>query len=195
MKRGFTLIEMLVSIGIFALVMVLALGSLLSVSAAERKAEAIKTVMDNLNFALDSISRSVRYGENYHCGIGSYGGGTITPLSCPNGGTSIVFLAYDGSTVFYNFETNAATCGQSTATGGCITRKVITSQGADSGYQTITAPEVMVTNLMLYVKGAELNDNLQPKVTITLNGYSTGANGLTTPFAIQTSVTQRIYDQ
>ena len=59
MHRGFTLIELMVSVTIFIIVMVIALGSLLSISEAERKAEQLKTVMNNLNFGLESMARAI----------------------------------------------------------------------------------------------------------------------------------------
>src|SRR3569832_199477 len=67
-QRGFTLIEMLVSTAIFAIVMVIALGALLAMSESDRKAQSLKAVINNLNFSLDSMSRSVRTGTGLNCG-------------------------------------------------------------------------------------------------------------------------------
>ncbi len=182
-RQGFTLIELMVSVAIFTIVMVLALGSLLSISAAERKAEALKSVMNNLNFALESMSRSIRTGVNYSCmGAGD----------CVNGGTTLSFLDSNKLPVYYKFETSDRTlCQQPTGTVGCIARSL------DSGanYFPITAPEVVISNFTFYVTGVTVGDKVQPKVNITLSGsVSIGAN-TPTAFNVQTSVTQRIYDQ
>jgi prepilin-type N-terminal cleavage/methylation domain-containing protein len=202
--RGFTLIEMLVSTAIFTVVMVIALGSLLSMSESDRKAQTLKAVINNLNFSLDSMSRALRTGTTYGCGVGG---------DCPSGGTSVSFTpATGGSKVIYNFEqSNATLCGQPNGTVGCITRSI------DGGttYAPITSPEVIVTNLKFYVIGTLVGsvssggDSVQPKVTILVSGYvqfkgaggaaactaGSSSVGASTCFNLQTSVTQRLYDQ
>lgn len=199
-KRGFTLIELMISVTIFVIVMVISLGSLLSISSAERKAESLKTVMNNLHFALESMTRTIRTGVNYHCGSG----GSITaPKDCDdniNGDIYFAFEAVNGNVnqsndqIIYRHQTNAAICGQ-TGTGGCIERS--TNGGAN--FVPITAPEVVISNLKFYVVGAEPNfltgDTTQPKVVITVNGSVTIGTSPASQFRLQTAVTQRLYDQ
>jgi prepilin-type N-terminal cleavage/methylation domain-containing protein len=60
--RGFTLIEVLVSVMIFSVVMTVALGALLAMSQSDKQAEELKTVVNNLDFALDSMTRTIRTG-------------------------------------------------------------------------------------------------------------------------------------
>ncbi|MDP3962578.1 MAG: type II secretion system protein [bacterium] len=69
-NRGFTLLEMIVSISIFTIVALVAVGSLLKVVDANKKAQSLKTSINNINFALDSISREMRVGRNYYCSPG-----------------------------------------------------------------------------------------------------------------------------
>src|SRR3989344_3450237 len=66
-SRGFTLIEMMVSTSIFIMVMVVAAGAILSISSANRKSQATKVAIDNLSFALESMSRHIRVGTDYSC--------------------------------------------------------------------------------------------------------------------------------
>lgn len=187
--RGFTLVEMLVSVAIFAIVMTIALGSLLAMSESDRKAQTLKSVINNLNFSLDSMSRSIRTGTTYHCDIGQ---GTLTATrDCTAAGaTSFAFRSNEGNTVIYRFEnSNRTTCGQPSGTVGCVVR----STDGGSTYAAITASEVVVNTLQFYVIGAQ-SASLQPKVTILLSG-TVQANGTQqTPFNLQTSVTQRLYD-
>src|SRR3989338_1985894 len=70
--RGFTLVEMIVSVALFATVMLVSVGALLSLMGANRKAQALQSVMNNLNVALDGMVRSIRMGSNYHCGAGTF---------------------------------------------------------------------------------------------------------------------------
>lgn len=62
-KKGFTLIELLVSIGLFSVVLTIALGSMMTVSDSNKKARTLMSVMNNLNFAVDSMTRSFKTGE------------------------------------------------------------------------------------------------------------------------------------
>ena len=218
--KGFTLIELMVSVAIFSVVMVLALGSLLSISTSEKKAETLKSVMNNLNFALDSMSRSIRTGSVYHCGSS----GTLTVAQdCTNPGQSyLAFKATDGiTTVVYWLDTTANECGQTGAVGGCIMRCFTTNgtcnppgSGTPNSFSQITAPEVIIAiapgqpgagaaGLIFYVTGSCdpagtggcTPDTVEPKVTMTLSGYTQVTATQQTAFNIQTSVTERLYDQ
>ncbi len=191
--RGFTLIELMVSVAIFAIIMVIALGALLSISAADRKAETVASVMNNLNFAVESMTRTIRTGYDYHCA-------TTTGGDCASGGTLFKFTAQGGAQTVYTFD-NSASCGQTGTIQGCILRS--TDGGAT--YLPITAPEVIITNiagsgsgLTFYLRGSTLGnngDNVQPNVVITVTGYVQISGTQKTPFNLQTSVTQRLYDR
>lgn len=61
--RGFTLIEMIVSLSLFISVMTVAASSMLSIIDANRKSQATNTAVDNLNFVIDDMSRSLRTGK------------------------------------------------------------------------------------------------------------------------------------
>lgn len=197
LQRGFTLIEIMVSVTIFSIVMVISMGALLSISAADKKAETLKTVMSNLNFAVDSMSRSIRTGTVYDCGSGP-------SVDCPDGSGQLSFIPVDGGSMTYKLETSKTTCAQSVslASGGCIMRSI---NGA--AYQSITSPEVVITALKFYLIGSSPTDVIQSKVIMSVSGFikvsgnpTSLADCTATPsqcsvFNLQTSVTQRLYDQ
>ncbi len=183
---------MMVSVAIFTIVMTIALGALLSMSESDRKAQSFKSVINNLNFSMDSMSRSIRTGQVYHCDIGQ------TPITATRdcaatAATSFAFRpANSSNTVVYRLESsNATLCGQPSARVGCITRS--TDGGAN--YSSITSPEVYIDTLNFYVTGSTVGDSIQPKVTILISGLVTVTATQTSAFNLQTSVTQRIYDQ
>ena len=90
--EGFTLVEMLVAIAVFMSVMVVAIGALMSIINANKKNQAIKSVVDNVTFALDSISRDMRSGINYKC---SPDGSSYTSDNCINSvSTGINYIQY-----------------------------------------------------------------------------------------------------
>ncbi len=65
-QKGFTLVEMIVSMAIFIVVALIAVGALLKVLDANRKSLNLKTAINNLNFALESMSREMRVGGEYY---------------------------------------------------------------------------------------------------------------------------------
>lgn len=188
--RGFTLIEMLVSVAVFSMVMVVALGALLSLSEANRKAQLLSEATNNFNSAIDSMTRSIRTGTSYHCG----GGVVSTAQDCTNGSTEFAFLPAGASArTVYEYSTSGCTDNGP----GCIVR----SQDGGSTFAPITSSDIVVTSLQFYVVGAPSGVqspqslSIQPKVEILIAGYITLKSGQTTAFNVQTSVTQRIYDQ
>ena len=66
-SRGFSLIEMIVAVALFAVVMLVAVGALLALVDANRKARALESVMNNLNITLDSMVRAMRMGSAFNC--------------------------------------------------------------------------------------------------------------------------------
>lgn len=218
-RRGFTLIEMLVSVAIFSVVMVIALGALLAISVSDRKAETIKSVINNINFSVESIARAVRIGQSWGCG-------TTPGTDCSTtGANEIVFTsaptvsAPNGVVTYYRLESPASdpsagtVCGQ-TGNIGCIAKS--TAGGVDGTWLPITSPEVVITDystnappsyLFYMIGSAPGPDTTQPKLVITLSGYAKVTGGATSQgqcgtagnqcsvFHLQTAVTQRIYDQ
>lgn len=181
---------MLVSVAIFSVVMIIALGALLVISESNRKAETVKSVTNNLNFSLDSMARVMRTSSDWSCGLGQY-------VDCPTA-NGTVLRATVPKDVIYMLSTDSATCGQPSGAVGCLVR----STNSGTNYYPITSPEVVITNAKFYVKGLPLTDGLQPRAIIALSGYiiisgdgACGTTAVCSNFSIQTSVTQRLYDQ
>jgi len=87
-QSGFTLIEMIVSLALFSVVVTISVGALLVLIASNQRFQNEQSVMTNLSFALDSMTREIRTGTNYYC------------ASRPNftsGGTQQIFR--DGDTI------------------------------------------------------------------------------------------------
>ncbi len=190
-RKGFTIVEMIVAFGIFAVIMVVAIGSLVSLIEANHKAQALKTVVNNLHFAIENISRNLRTGSVYHCDITV---GMLTQTrDCPqNSAASIIFTARDGKRIVYKYT-------PVTGSYGTIDRAVIAAgdEGrlADSStYVPITAPEVRVEQLRFYVDGTGLSDQEQPRVLIVVRGTMLGKGKVSTSFGIETMVSQRFLD-
>jgi type II secretory pathway pseudopilin PulG len=182
-EKGFTIIELLTSVSIFIVIMTISMGAILSVFNANRKAEALKTVMDNLNFSVETMSREIRFGTKYHCEmLGSTGGSFTSPQNCVTspGGQLISFLASDGvSQITYRLN---GTSIEKSINGG--------------GYIAVTAPEITIQSLSFYVTGTNPapGDTIQPKVLIKIRGSAGTKAASYTDFTLQTLVSQRLLD-
>jgi prepilin-type N-terminal cleavage/methylation domain-containing protein len=176
MKKGFTLIEMMTAVSVFLVVMTISMGAILGIFDANRKAESEKTVMDNLNFAVETMSREIRFGTNYHCGTS---GNLTSPQNCLSGDTFMSFLSSDGEQIVYRLN---GTTMEKSVDGG-------------NNYVAVTAPEINISSLQFFVVGANPPpDTLQPKVLIKISGSAGAKANTTTSFTIETMASQRLID-
>lgn len=171
-NRGFTLIEIMTAVSIFAVIMTISMGSILGIFDANRRSRSLKTVMNNLNIAVESMSKEMRYGRNYHCGSGS----VTTPQNCPEGGTLMSFLSSDDEQVTYRLS------------GTALEKQVENGQ-----FSPATAPEVVIDGLTFYTLGAGIGNGLQPKVIVKIKGHAGQGKGRS-DFTLQTLVSQRALD-
>ncbi len=183
-NTGFTLVEMLVAIAVFMSVMVVAVGALMSIINANKKNQAIKSVVDNVTFALDNISRDMRSGTNYSC---STDGGInyIGNCSGAGGGNSVRYKSGDGTaTIYYKFVSNPAF-------GYGNIQKCTDSGSGCVSWQSMTAPTstVNITNTIFYVLGTG-DVTKQPRVLITTEGKIATRKGIAS-FTLQSTVSQR----
>lgn len=192
-SRGFTLVEMIVAVALFSVVMLVCVGALLSLVTANRKAQALQSVMNNLNVAVDGMVRAIRVGTVYHCGSGSY----TVPADCQNGSTVFAFEPYHETSqgpvppwiYWYATDENG------------IGRLYKSEDGTAASGVPITSPDVSINSATFYVIGScpifgsSCTDNLQPKVLIVIKGTAGASNIKTTStFHIQATAVQRILD-
>lgn len=176
---GFTLVEIMVSVSVFIVIMTISSGSILSILDANRKSQNLRTVMDNLNFTLESMTRTIRFGTKYHCDVNNEP--VELPLNCSDyGASSISVLSQTSSQVSYRLS------------GERIERK----QNANP-YSFLTDSNVKITSLKFYVKGStpySSGDLEQPRVIIFISGYVGAKPSTRSSFTIQTTVSQRSFD-
>lgn len=172
-QKGFTLIELMTALSIFAIIMTISMGSIVGIFDANRKSRSQRTVMANLNLAVESMSKEMRYGRTYHCGTT---GNEESPQNCASGNSYISFLSSEDEQVTYRLS------------GSALERKV------DNGnFAAVTAPEIILDTFSFYVTGAGTGDGIQPKVFIVIKGHA-GTGKARSDFAIQTLVSQRALD-
>lgn len=176
--RGFTLVELIVSVGLLSVVIVIAMSAFLSLISLDRKARATNDLMTNLSFAVEAMSRSIRTGTNYDCG----GYGSIA--NCPSGSNYFSFIDDNSQSVAFLLKSDGTI-------GTCVNAGVCTSGNAN----TITDPRITVTNLTFYTQGAGTGDGLQPRVIFTVSGTITpDTKSAPVSFTIEGGATQRLID-
>lgn len=70
-QSGFTLIEMLVAVSIFVTVAMIVSLVFVSLAQANRRARNIKLLVDNVNFAMDSMVLDLKTSKSFSCLSGS----------------------------------------------------------------------------------------------------------------------------
>lgn len=184
-NNGFTLIEMMVAVALFSVVMMIGVGSLLSMISANKKSQSLQLVMSNLDFAVEDITRTMRVGTNYHCGSGDIS----EPKDCNGGSNYVAFEPTGGDPEDLNDQTIYRLNGTQI--------EKSTTGGTSGSFIAITAPEIVIESLSFFVQGSETvggGDNEQPKVLIVLSGYAGKDEKSKSNFNIQTMVSQRILD-
>ncbi|OGF61957.1 hypothetical protein A2926_00555 [Candidatus Giovannonibacteria bacterium RIFCSPLOWO2_01_FULL_44_40] len=172
--KGFTLLEMIVALGVFATVALISASSLLLLTDAQRKAFSLQSAYDNVRFSLEVMARDLRTGYSYYCG--SDQNDIIqepTSRDCPAGGPAISYKNFSGNTVNYRiFE-------------GRIEKFV---DGIFVG--AMTSENIIVDTLTFYVVGSPSDDDWQPRVAIVIKGEA-GSGRSMSKFNLQTTVSQR----
>lgn len=184
---GFTLIEMMVSVTIFSFVMLVAAGALITIIDGNRKAQSQQTAFSNIDFFLESFSRSVRVGSTYRC-VQSNGDLNNTaldnPQDCAGGADTLAFEPFGGLIgVFGDQVVYRLNNGQ-----------VERSINGGASFVPVTSSDVVVENLDFYVRGSSPSDSEQPFVLVSMNGYVGATQKSRVNFNVQTSITQRLLD-
>ena len=185
-QKGFTLIEIMVSVSIFMIVMTISMGTIVTIVDANRKSQTLRTVMDNLNFTIEAMTRTIRFGTNYHCDVADTTPPITSPNDCASGASSIVVRASNGDIVTYKLDN------------GQIKRDVDSLIGTDSSDYALTSSDVFIATTTFRVIGSyeySGGENvLQPQVIITIGGYSGSKPTSRSSFLLQTTVSQRVFD-
>jgi len=187
-SKGFTLIELMVATSLFVVIMLSALSALFMLLDESKNSRALRFAMDNVNFAMESMTRSIRMGTNYYCASSGYipldNNNTLDcPAKTTGGGNLLVFSPQkeEGSSV--------TRVGYQLNKDGSILRydNLHTSDPV-----SITSPDVKIESLRFFVNGADgiMSPNTQPSVYIIMKGTVMVKN-VPTSFSIQTLASQR----
>lgn len=188
-KHAFTLVEIMVAISIFAIIALIVVQAFITADRVNKKAQAMKTVIDNLHFALNTISFNLQQGGTYHCltSVPSLPPpDPIAGLNCRNGGNAIVFRSPksgDTKTISYKL----GDCN------GDGKNEICYWKTGMPDFTPITMKNLEINTMKFYVSNSESGDGrVMPRVFFTVSGKAKLGKDVATEFQLQTVVSERI---
>lgn len=196
MKKGFTLIEMLVTVSLFAIIITIAVGSFTNAERTQRQVSSLISAQSNVSLALEQMTREIRTGylfchdpgsndyssscdDEYntsipYCTVVSSTQGFPT-WDCP----SLNFYDADGNQVNYSLDD------------GALTESINSSTP-----QSLTGNTVYVKYLAFQLFGQTEDDHWPPRITISLGiaASSTDPAVMDDVFNLETTVSARTID-
>lgn len=211
-QKGFTLLEMIISLAIFTIVAVVAVGALLKILDANRKSLTLKTAINNINFALESMSREMRVGRVYSCGTSENGNFSAitnnsfnTNYNCSNFTLDVSNGNDENGSWRFAFRSSKKDPSDSNCNLIYAYKMVTVDNGKrltlkkamqntcqqslnDQDYYDVISPDVNITKSFINVSG----NSSQPYASFTFEGYVGVKEKDKTYFNIKTSVAQRV---
>ena len=189
LKEGFTLVELIVAIGIFSVVVLGVTDLMLTTFKTQAKAIAVKEVIDNGRFTLELMTRELRTATNVVR--------TETPpTNCPRNG--LQYTSYNQGAPEERFYYWEDTDGNGSP--DAIMRVAMASAGsvncASAPPQQFTSPGVIVGNWILNIAGNNPSPaDGQPRITIGFGIHSRDPRyWAETTLDIQTTIVPRTRD-
>jgi len=213
MKKGFTLIEMLVTVGLFAIIITIAVGGFTNAIRTQRQVSSLISAQSNVSLALEQMSRAIRTGYLFCSTPGNPGPGSgvansqasnalsdcgcvYSPVSGAPGGswTCDALDFYDSGSNHIVYELPPT--GQPLA-GSLVqsTTAYLASGGVQSTY-SITGDTVTVKYLKFQLFGETEGDHWPPRITISIGitPSSTDPAVMNNVINLQTTVSARNID-
>jgi len=196
---GYTIIETMIAVSLFILIVVAGVGALLNANVVHNKSQNMRSIIDNLSFIMEEMSRNIRTGYNYRCvstwSVADIGAPTLDDVqSCGENGRVLLFEEAHGDG---NEDVNSDQWVYvilPPAGGGSA--NVYKSSNGGASFDQLNVDEIHIDSFSGFqVLGAEkpITNKQQPLVTIHLSGEIVYKD-ITTPFSIQTTVAQRLID-
>lgn len=183
---GFTLVEAMVALSLFAVISTAAISGVVSAERLARRSQASALAFENVSYALENMSRLIKIGSLYHCGAS----GVLTvPQDCPTAAEStFAFKGDDGKNYLYDLVLPAGYIRRASCTAPC-------TPIAANGVPVTSPSAALVKKLSFYVTGSGTNENppQQARVLVLMQGEVNSDTG-PIPFNIQTSLSQRKLD-
>lgn len=198
--KGMTLLELIISMGIFMIAINVITALYQGASAMHRRVIATQRVSNDLRFALESMADDVRIGTIDYDSYGAHSSTPIDATLCNAGNASagtagrcatLRLIDEDGVRSVVEAKNDPALCPDVAA---CLV-KTVKDRGNNSATERLSAKGVIVDSVLFQINAVKIpycagNPTVQPLVTITVRGH--GISGQI-PMSVQTSASSRVY--
>lgn len=187
-SRGFTLVELMIATTLFTAIMMMGVGSLVVSSNSARAAQKLRVAVDNVNFAMESMTRELRMGSLYEC---SDSVNLRVPVfqDCPLGGQPRNIIAFTPQVTAVEDRVMYRLVPRNNGT-NTLERCEYIIDTSSQNCPEIISPDVDIKVLKFFVTGSDPSDGIQPSVEILIKGSVT-VKGIQKPFTLQTMTSQR----
>ena len=206
-NQGFTLLELLITVGIFSMTVLMVSGIYVAFSKNQTRAKAAQTLLNNSQYTLEIISREIKNNEIFDYDPNN-SGGLCGAVSCcnyyigPDYESCILLQKPDGQMVAFvaDLRPDQQKVFYVVPPGASYTESPWES--VEEAYTKLLAPElndVVLESLDFYFSPSTNpfvvgGPNLQPKVTINMNTvYDTEQIIAQVSYRLQTTISSRIY--
>jgi len=200
-NKGFTLVEMMVAIGLFSVVMLVAVAAILSIIGNNKKAQGINNVVNNLNFAVESMVRDLKTGYYYRCGTDTYVVGVNStadlcgdPVTSQDSVSFVSTLSGIPTPVEYTFVPSSTD-----ASGVYTAGHIVKSTDGGTPIELTSKTDIDIESMEMYIHSPKPASELlpsetpsQPGIFLIIRGKANILGNEVTQFGIQTYISQRI---
>ena len=169
-RSGFTLVEFIVAIGLFSIIVAVAIGSVFRVLRTERQAASLIAANSNVSLVLEQMSREIRTGTNF-CN-------SVTGICPPS---RLTFINAQSETVTYCLDSE-----------GHLERGI--GSTLCGSLTDITPNQVNVRDVVFIISGEEPDDGRQSRVTMSLTISPREGGVSEATVTLQTTISARNLD-
>ncbi len=167
-EAAFTLMEVMVAISIFAIIITIGIGSLLTIFSTLQKTRSDRQTLDSVSYMMDTITRQVR---------------TAQTVFVEEGGQVLKIKNQDGDVI--EFKTESVSGDQSYY-------KLVMIKGGEQYDLTPAEFQIEPPYIFEYVSAVNSQQGI---LKINISGITkSGRTGVDSPISLQTTVSKRIFD-
>ena len=197
MKKGFTLVELLITVGLFTIIIAIAVGGFTNAIRTQQQVSSLISAQSNVSLALEQMTRAIRTGYLFCNTIGNTQpvagnnpngadadcGCVLSPSPAPVGSWTCKALDFrdaEGNHIVYSLPSGS----------GALTETINTKT------QSITGGAVSVKYLHFQLYGQTEGDHWPPRVTVSMGitPSSTDSAIESDVFKLETTVSARTID-
>jgi prepilin-type N-terminal cleavage/methylation domain-containing protein len=200
--RGFTLVELLVVLGLFSSIATLALGALFNAQSVNARLQETQAILDNINLSSQTITRDIRFGSDFYCAQS-----LPIPALVPTVRKNCIFGTPPGTVLIFKASDAEGDLDRVAyyVSNGVLYKNVYQYLATTTVLQ-MTSDDVNITSITFNVSGAQTStgsnddanevDYQQPLIKMLISGVTRPAKASTPPasFDLETVVSAREID-